>query len=91
MRPEYSSVLWTVRVVMTPICDLASDRFSHPCTGLAHTPMARNKKASRAEAMVMWRSGSLTGLGEDEDNCMARAWSLQKREEIKERGPLPLQ
>ena len=32
----------------------------------------------------MWRSGSLTGLGEDEDNCMARAWSLQKREEIKE-------
>ena len=39
----------------------------------------------------MWRSGSLTGLGEDEDNCMARAWSLQKREEIKERGPLPLQ
>ena len=27
----------------------------------------------------MWRSGSLTGLGEDEDNCMARAWSLQKR------------
>lgn len=48
VRPEYSSGLRTVRVVMTPFCDLASDRFSHPCTGLAHTPMARNKKSQQS-------------------------------------------
>lgn len=48
MRPEYSSGLWTVRIVMTPICDLGSDRFSHPCIGLAHTPKARNKKSQQS-------------------------------------------
>lgn len=51
-------------------------------------PSQGTKSTSRAEAMVI-RSGTLTGRGDEEDTCTARAWSLQEREEIKERDPLP--